>query len=145
MSKLKVILPLLVLLLLAIAGVVMREAGRAGEETAAEPVTVSCENLLQGCRIPFRGNNLDVGFSTAPSSLAPFELKVAAPSVRQAYAELAMVGMDMDANRYRLTPAPDGTWRAEVTLPVCASGRRDWTLTLDLDGSRIQIPFATEK
>lgn len=145
MSKLKIILPFLVLLLLAVAGVVMREAGQEGEDDAAEPVTVGCENLLQGCRVPFRGKNLEVGFSSAPSPLAPFELKVAAPSARQVHAELAMLGMEMDANRYRLVKGNDGVWRGKVILPVCASGRRDWMLTLDLDGSRIQIPFATKK
>jgi hypothetical protein len=145
MAKLKIILPLLALLLLAVAGMLVREAGRDGADGAAEPVAVACGNLLQGCRAPFRGKTLEVGFSSAPSPLAPFELRVAAPSARKVYAELAMVGMEMDANRYKLVKGDDGLWRGKVILPVCASGRRDWMLTLEVDDGRIQIPFATEK
>ncbi len=55
-----------------------------------------------------------------------------------------MVGMDMGFNRYDLRPTADGAWAAKVTLPVCVSGRRDWILYLDLDGSRYAIPFSTQ-
>jgi hypothetical protein len=84
-----------------------------------------------------------VRFSKTPAPLEAFGLSVSAPGAARISAEFQMVGMDMGFNRYDLRPTADGAWAAKVTLPVCVSGRRDWVLYLDLDGSRYAIPFST--
>jgi hypothetical protein len=75
--------------------------------------------------------------------MEPFELRVTAPGARRVSAEFQMVGMDMGFNRYDLRPTPDGEFASRVTLPVCVSGRRDWVLYLDIDGTRYALPFST--
>jgi hypothetical protein len=84
-----------------------------------------------------------VRFSAQPVPLEAFELTVTAPDAARISAEFQMVGMDMGFNRYDLHPVARGTFASKVTLPVCVSGRRDWTLYLELDGSRYALPFST--
>jgi len=56
-----------------------------------------------------------------------------------------MVDMNMGFNLYTLRPDSDGVFRAQVTLPACVSGRRDWVMTVDIDKTtRLAVPFATE-
>ena len=109
----------------------------------AEAVAVPCADLLAGCTFSHRGAMVNVRFSMQPAPLEAFELRVTAPVATRISAEFQMVGMDMGFNRYDLRPAGSGAFAARVTLPVCVSGLRDWTLTLDLDGSRYALPFST--
>lgn len=107
----------------------------------ADAVAVSCADPLAGCAFSHRGAAVDVRFLSQPTPLEAFGLRVSAPSARRISAEFQMVGMDMGFNRYDLRPAGDGAFASNVTLPVCISGRHDWTLFLDVDGTRYALPF----
>jgi hypothetical protein len=48
-----------------------------------------------------------------------------------------MPGMDMGQNRYRLLPEGNG-WVGLVTLPICASGRSDWWVSVQVLGDEEQ-------
>ncbi len=109
----------------------------------AEAVTVTCADLLTGCTFEHRGKPAHVRFSTLPAPMEAFEVRVAIMDVSRVSAEFQMVGMDMGFNRYDLRPAGQDAFAAKVTLPVCVSGRRDWILYVDLDGSRYAVPFST--
>lgn len=109
----------------------------------AEAVAISCADLLAGCAFSHRGTTASVRFSETPAPLEAFGLSVSAPGAARISAEFQMVGMDMGFNRYDLRPAAGGAFSSKVTLPVCVSGRRDWVLTLDVDGSRYALPFST--
>lgn len=109
----------------------------------AAAVAVSCANPLAGCTFDHRGTPAHLHFSSQPAPLEAFELSVSAPGAGRISAELQMSGMDMGFNRYDLRPAPDGAFGAKVTLPACVSGRRDWVLYLDIDGTRYALPFST--
>lgn len=109
----------------------------------AAAVAVSCADPLAGCAFSHRGAAASVRFSVRPAPLEAFELSVHAAGARRISAEFQMVSMDMGFNRYDLRPAGDGSFASKVTLPVCVSGRRDWVLYLDLDGSRYALPFST--
>lgn len=124
--------PILVLLALA-----------ACEQKAAP--LVQCADPLKGCRVAWDGKSADVRFLAAPGGLKPFGLQVAVPGASAVSASFAMQDMDMGENRYRLVRGADGTWRADVILPVCVAGRADWTMTLEVDGSRAAMPFVAEK
>jgi hypothetical protein len=109
-----------------------------------EALTVSCADLIAGCDIPgHHGAAAHVQFSMQPAPMEPFELRVTASGTSRVSAEFQMVGMDMGFNRYDLHPTTDGAFASKVTLPVCVSGRRDWVLYLDVDGSRYALPFGT--
>jgi hypothetical protein len=109
----------------------------------AEAVAVPCADPLAGCAFSHRGATVNVRFSIQPVPLEAFELTVSAPGVSKISAEFQMVGMDMGFNRYDLHPGSGGVFASQVTLPVCISGRRDWILTLNLDGSRYALPFSS--
>lgn len=109
----------------------------------ADAVDVACTDPVAGCRFSHDGAEASVRFSEQPASMTAFGVRVDAPGARRISAEFQMVGMDMGFNRYDLKPAGDGAFAAQVTLPVCVSGRRDWTLFLDLDGTRYALPFST--
>lgn len=128
--------------LLVIALVAIAVAGYWLKRPAAA-VAVSCANPLAGCTFSHRGAAVTVRFSAPPTSLEAFELRVRAPGAARISAEFQMKGMEMGFNRYDLRPAANGEFGAQVTLPVCVSGRRDWVLTLDVDGSHYALPFST--
>jgi hypothetical protein len=107
----------------------------------AEAVAVACADPLAGCVFSHRGTSASVHFSARPTPLEAFGLRVSAPNARRISAEFQMDGMDMGFNRYDLRPDADGAFSSRVTLPVCISGRHDWTLFLDVDGIRYALPF----
>lgn len=110
----------------------------------AEAQVIACANPLAGCEFSHRGTAVKVIFSTAPKPLEAFELRISAPGVTRISAEFQMNGMEMGFNRYDLRPAENGMLAAKVTLPVCVSGRRDWTMFLDIGGTRYALPFSTQ-
>jgi hypothetical protein len=109
----------------------------------AEAVAVPCADPLAGCAFSHRGAPASVRFSMLPAPLEAFELTVTTAGATRISAEFQMVGMDMGFNRYDLRQAGSTAFAAKVTLPVCVSGRRDWVLRLDVDGSLYAIPFST--
>ncbi|KVW95526.1 hypothetical protein [Thiobacillus denitrificans] len=133
---------ILVPLLLAVALVAIAVAGY-WLKRPADAMAVNCADPLAGCTFSHRGAAASVRFSVRPTALEAFELNVLAAGANRISAKFQMVGMDMGFNRYDLRPTADGAWAAKVTLPVCVSGRRDWILYLELDGSRYAIPFST--
>jgi len=132
----------LIPLLLAVALAAIAAAGY-WLKRPAEAVKVSCADPLAGCIFSHRGAPVNVRFSKPPVPLEAFELSVRATSASRIGAELQMVGMDMGFNRYDLRPDGHGAFTSKVTLPVCVSGRRDWVLYLDVDGTRYAMPFST--
>jgi hypothetical protein len=63
-------------------------------------------------------------------------------------AEFIMEGMDMGQNRYRLERQGE-QWQAQVTLPACASGQRDWvaivSATKGKEGVFARFPFSVRE
>lgn len=129
-------------LLLAAAFVAIAVAGW-WLKRPAEAEAVACADPVAGCRFLHRGTEATLRFSATPAPMEAFRIELRAPDAQRVSAEFQMVGMDMGFNRYDLKPAGAGVFVAQVTLPVCVSGRRDWTLFLDLDGTRYALPFST--
>lgn len=129
-------------LLLAAALVAIAVAGYWLNRPASAHA-VACADPLAGCSFGHHGTRTTVHFSTRPKPLEAFELRINAPGAAQVHAEFQMQGMEMGFNRYDLHPAGNGIFVSSVTLPVCVSGRRDWTLTLEIDGMHYTLPFST--
>jgi hypothetical protein len=102
---------------------------------------VDCDSLTAGCSFHLDGGEVFVKSMEPPSALQPFELRVRAPWARDAQARFRMHGMDMGPNHYRLIKESD-VWKARVVLPICVSGRRDWVLSLNLNGNTADIEFS---
>lgn len=110
----------------------------------ADAITVRCMDPAAGCTFAHRETTARVRFSVRPTALETFDLSVHAAGADRVAAEFQMVGMDMGFNRYDLQSTGDGFFLSRVTLPVCISGRHDWILYLELDGSRYALPFSTQ-
>ena len=133
-----VLLPLLLVVMLVAIAV----AGYWLDRPAASQA-VACADPLAGCRFSHHGATVTVRFSTPPAPLKAFGLAVSAPGASRVSAEFQMNGMEMGFNRYDLHKAGNDMFAANVTLPVCVSGRHDWTLFLDIDGAHYALPFST--
>ncbi len=132
--------PLAILLLVAV--VIYLNQSLAPRQSA--PLSLECPDLAAGCTARIAGRDLTLGIAGELKALKPFEVWVRAPKARRVEASFAMVGMDMGFNIYTLRADKEGVFRGRVTLPVCVSGRRDWVMTLDIDGDRVSVPFVTE-
>lgn len=108
-----------------------------GKETP--PMVAECKDPTSGCRLD---EHLSVKFSETPAIMRKFGLDVMAPADAAPYASFQMRGMDMGMNRYRLLW--DGSkWHAEIILPACIQGRRDWVLRLESGGRVYEMPFTS--
>ena len=135
----RILLPLLLVLAfiaLAVVGTLAKRPAQAQE--------IACADPLQGCVFTHRGRPAQLRFFSQPTPLQPFKMEVHAPSAKHASAQMQMVGMDMGFNRYDLHPAAPGIFNAQITLPVCVSGRRDWKVYLDVDNQRYVVPFKSQ-
>jgi hypothetical protein len=108
-------------------------------------VNLSCPDPVAGCVAQIGNRAVSVGMAGERKPLKPFQVWVKAAGADAVQASFTMVGMNMGLNHYTLQPDRAGVFRAQVTLPICVSGRREWVLTLDIDeASRVIMPFAIE-
>lgn len=79
---------------------------------------------------------------------APIEASVAleGASADSVAIDFAGVGMNMGLNRPVLAASGGGRFAAQVTLPVCVTGRMEWQATVLVENGRqrIAVPFRFE-
>lgn len=104
---------------------------------------VVCADITKGCA----ADGWLIRFDRRPQMIKPFGIVAQLPDAQEAHIRFAMNGMEMGLNRYRLLPRADGAWTAEVILPICVRGRRDWLMQLELTTTKgatyYQLPFTT--
>lgn len=132
--------PLGILLLVAL--VIWLDQAYRPQQAAARKL--DCRDLTAGCTARIDGRDVTIGVQGELKVLKPFQVWVKAAGARDVQASFTMEGMDMGFNLYTLRADKEGVFRSRVTLPVCVSGRRDWVMTLDIDGRRISVAFVTE-
>ena len=91
-------------------------------------------------------------FAAPPRAMKPFPVRLQVKGdepVDSVMIAFSMPGMDMGLNRYRMIRGTAGDWGAEVTLPICISGRSDWVAGLEIvtAARRLHwnVPFVLEK
>lgn len=107
-------------------------------------LAVACADLTAGCTARVAGREVGFGTNSPIQPLKAFQLWARAPGAKKVEARFTMEGMDMGFNLYTLRDDGEGVFRASATLPVCVTGRRDWRMTLDIDGVRLTVPFVTD-
>ncbi len=117
-------------------------ASRAPED--GHDTLVACTTLASGCTVQADGREIRLGMVGDLKPLVPFQIWVKAAGLVKAEARFQMEGMEMGFNLYTLRADNEGVFRATVTLPICVTGRRDWRLLLDVDKTRLTVPFVTE-
>ena len=134
---------MLLLLLLVLAFIALAVVGTRAKRPA-QAQEIACADPLQGCVFTHRGRAAQLRFFSQPEPMQPFRMELHVPSAQHASAQVQMVGMDMGFNRYDLHTTTHGIFNAEITLPVCVSGRRDWKLYLQVDSQRYVVPFSSK-
>lgn len=130
------------LILVAMIGLVVWMNAQRREPSP--PLAAACPDLVTGCTVMAGGRDIRLGTDQTIKPLKPFTIRVEAKGAAKVEARFTMEGMDMGFNVYTLRADSQGVFRATATLPVCVSGRRDWIMTLDVDHTRIAVPFVTE-
>jgi hypothetical protein len=108
--------------------------------------------LQPGCRADAAGLSIRVQSGAPPRALTAFPVSAHTSGtavVEAVTVTFIMEGMAMGLNRYRMLGDGAGGWRAEVVLPICVSGRGDWTAEFELSGAGrravLKVPFVLEK
>lgn len=132
--------------LFAMAGVLALLAGAAWlwngwPRSQPSTTTVPCADIVAGCTLPEA--RLQVRLDRVPVPMQPFHLEVALPEAKAVSARFGMQGMEMGLNRYRLLPDGAGRWSAQVLLPACVVGRRNWELLLEAGDRRYALVFVS--
>ncbi|QDQ26102.1 hypothetical protein FNU76_06900 [Chitinimonas arctica] len=127
-------LAVLVLAALLALGWALRPASPASR------LKLYCDDLGRGCPL---GPGASLRTSAEPSALKPFRLQVSGIADQTLTARFGMSGMDMGPIAFPLARQADGTLAAQVILPFCVQGRRDWRLWLDGEAGRVEVLFTT--
>jgi len=109
-------------------------------------------DVRQGCRATDESVAVTVTFGAEPRALQPFPIHIQLDGHQQADSvtvAFSMQDMDMGSNRYRLIAEASAGWNADITLPICTSGRTDWVADFELVLAdrrlQIQVPFVLQK
>ncbi len=113
------------------------------KQRPAAAVTIACGDPVAGCAFMHYGMPAQLRFATRPMPLERFIVQIDASGVAHASAQFRMAGMDMGFNHYDLQREGDRRFSAQVTLPACVTGKRAWTLFMELDGARYSLDFTT--
>jgi len=96
-----------------------------------------CDVAGRACLVEDPSITLRLKLVPPVEALKPFAVDAAihlADAARPTSVEISfsMADMDMGRNRYRLEPADKGHWTGTAVLPICASGRVDWSATVNV-------------
>lgn len=101
-------------------------------------VTISCPELANGCSFNIGGKPYQIKSDIAPEPGQPFLLELSG-EIASARAVWRMTSMNMGPNNYTLLAHPSGSWQAQVTLPPCPHGSKEWQLHLEINGRAADI------
>jgi len=147
----RILRPGLVLLsLLCVTACEQEDAAFALPQERLQPAP-GCE-LARGCVVHTDEVRIDVRSGSVPRALQPFVLQLRQSGLKgvdDVTVAFLMRGMDMGESRYRLLRDGTGQWHADITLPICVSGRSDWVAAFELvlPDRRLQfdVPFVLIK
>lgn len=104
------------------------------------PVTVNCDDPVKGCQL----GTFSVRFEQPPQHAKPFGVVLHAASLNPPVASFQMSKMEMVPVQYHFKAGQDGTWKTQIILPVCVTGRSDWLMTVEADGQRWRFAFVAQ-
>lgn len=106
-----------------------------------------CNLQREACSVTLpSGGKVTLAMGSHPVPLVkPFEVQVTTSGFSPTRVEVDFAGIDMNMglNRPQLAARGEGSYAAEVTLPVCITGHMDWQATLLVESGRerIAIPY----
>lgn len=107
----------------------------------------ACNLQREACTVQLpSGGQVTLTMGTRPVPLVkPFEVQVATSGFAPTRVEVDFSGIDMNMglNRPQLAARGEGSYAADVTLPVCITGNMDWqaTVLIEKGNERVAIPY----
>lgn len=99
------------------------------------PVIYSeCRLGNENCEIIVAGHRLEFFVEGKVKALKPFIVHIVDKdnAIQQAKVQFEMKAMDMGINQY-VFKKDDDSWQADVVIPICTTGRRDWLVEFDIN------------
>ncbi len=123
------------------------------EQLPISQLSVASEcDPLKACRASGASMSMNIVFTETPRALQPFLVVIKSEDeidIKSISINFSMRDMTMGLNRYALVRTSEGEWQADVTLPICISGRTDWVAAFDIrlpDQVLVySLPFVLEK
>jgi len=106
-----------------------------------------CNLQREACSVTLpSGGKVRLSMGTRPVPMVkPFEVEAATSGFSPTRVEVDFAGIDMNMglNRPQLAARGEGSYVAEVTLPVCITGNMDWqaTVLVETGSERVAIPY----
>ena len=98
----------------------------------------SCDVMSEYCKSASDAVNVELQLLGAPGALKPFPVAVKINGLKQSadarvIISFEMKGMDMGQIKHKLIRQDDSSdWGANVVLPLCTSGRSDWSANIEV-------------
>ena len=104
------------------------------------PVQLPCDVAAKGCIAGMDDLRVIVQFDENFGALKPFQLRLQMDpkttiQIDEINLVFSMAEMNMGLNKYSLIRESDELWIANVTLPICTSGRSDWLADFEITAS----------
>ncbi len=136
MKVINTILLIAVLLLASFMGTKWLQKKQTSDVIQVERVQAlqDCDPSLRACDINVSNHKVTLSFLQTASALKPFPVLILAdiPGLQQAGLRFYMQGMDMGFNTFEMLQVEEGKWQADVILPVCSTGSKNWHVELQL-------------
>ncbi len=94
-----------------------------------------CQLGIESCVIVIDGMELEIIVEGEIKALKPFVIHMTDKNqiIDKALVKFNMKAMDMGVNQYEFVQIDNNNWKAEVVIPVCTTGRRDWLVEFEID------------
>lgn len=106
-----------------------------------------CQLGVETCEIVIGDTRLKVSVEGEVKALQSFFIRIVDKNntLDQAVVSFKMKAMDMGINQYRLVRVENG-WVADIIIPVCTTGRRDWLVEFEfvVNETRRKVAFDIE-
>jgi len=105
------------------------------DSSITESELTECRIDQVPCKILFDNGRYLVSSEGEIKPLKKFVIKIVSSTTElmRAQAIFRMRDMDMGKHIYSFNKTVTGAWFAEVIIPVCTTGRRDWEIELQLE------------
>lgn len=119
---------------LVIAGNIYLSQSKFNQPNSVQIIKTKCRIDIAPCEITDEYNIYKVVVEGEVKPLKKFLIKLHDKNqlINNAVIEFRMKNMEMGKNVFSFERVSLGVWAADVIIPVCTTGRRDWELVLVL-------------
>jgi len=104
-----------------------------------------CDLGKEKCKVNLAESELEIAIHGEIKALQIFTISIIDDDnlIEHANVDLKMKAMDMGKNRFAFVKSGVHSWKSDVVIPVCTTGRRDWLFEFEFikSGVRERVIF----